>query len=205
MLCRIGNFFKGEYIAWRASFKQYKYIYLAVLASIFIGILIALSKVKVLSDKYCDGNIIILIKNGNFRYVSFYLKLAFITLFIFFLANIFSFNRVVFLFIYPFICIVTYLVIRNVFVSCYLDGLTGYLSLFALYLPLIVIFAFVFSMYLLKVYSVTVEGTVWKYCMPIKCVFRSTKKLYGKYVLISVFIEVLFSGLFFLIVNLIVK
>lgn len=205
MLCRLRNCLNGVKIGLRRLIRDNKTIILVSIASLVIGVLCALIKTKSMAQKECEGNIIILIKVDDFSYAGFYLKLLFITVCLYILGWLSGVNRVFFCINFVIIFLFTYCFLRKIFVSCYVDGWTGYLLVAILYLPLTVISVAIYSMFIAKIYSVSCAGVSWKYLTPLKCYVGSTKKIMLNYCLIAVISEFLFTTLIFVILSICCK
>lgn len=183
----------------RALYKQYKLLYIIGGICVLIGIICAFADLDSVLSKYSGGNIITKIKAEEFNVILCYFKLLFFTLSMFVLGFLLTFNFFAFCVNALIIVLYTKYFFRYALISCALDGFTGYILLIILWIPILIITAYVFITYLIKLFDIVGFTCKKTTIIPYNSYWYSTRKILLNFCGCSLLFNFLYASLLILI------
>ena len=183
-----------------------KWISVVMLVCALLGIILAFSHAEVLSIKYSDGNIITKLSSKNFNFFFFYIKTLLILSAITLLTFLLTFNFYCCLVNFVFIIVATKYYFAYVFVSCILDGFSGYLLLIVLWIPLYLVNILLFTMYIIKIFELIsypcgLKGKLR--ILPYSCYWHGTKHILLRQLYLSIIFSIIYISIIIIILSLI--
>lgn len=206
MIIRFRKYCCGTCLEIKRLILHKKWLAILMLISVLFGIILAFSKAETLALKYSDGNIITQLSAKNFNFFSFYIKtllfLSAITTIIFLL----TINFYCFMLNYILIIIATKYYFAYVFVSCILDGFSGYLLLIILWIPIYIINLILFTVYIIRLmelisYPCGFRGKLR--IMPYSCYWHGSKHILLRHLYFALILTVIYLSIIIIILSLI--
>lgn len=206
MLCRFRNYLLRIYSETKRLIKCYKWIAITALVCAFIGLIMAFSKGEALSERYSDGNMITQVSAKSFNCLTFYIKSILIVSGIGIITFLLTINFYTFLlnFILIIFYVKTYL--GYMFVSCILDGVTGYLLLFLVWIPLLIFNLLLLIILMIRLFElIDYPCNYRKACriIPYKSYWRGTKKILSRHLILSNIATFTYLSIVIIIISLI--
>ncbi len=206
MLKRFRKYCYETYIEIKRTILCKKWIAIILLICALFGVILAFSHAEVLSQKYSDGNIITQLSAKNFHFFSFYMKTVLFITSIIIVIFLLTFNFYCFLLSYVLITVATKYYFAYAFVSCMLDGFSGYLLLIVLWIPLYLIILLFFMLYIIRLTELISYPCGWKgklRIVPYSCYWHGCKHLIGRQLLYSILCAMVYISVIIIILALI--
>lgn len=183
----------------KKSVTRNKLIYIAVIVGVFFGVLCAIPDI----DGENASNIIIVISDGDFNFLFFYLKIIFFTLGGYFLCLLLTFNKIAFCFNVLTIILFTKYIVKSAVIAC-IAGWSGLILLVLLYIPLFVVNIWLFAELLCVIWNNLPCGKIMA-VFPLKYACCGIKKEFKRYFLGAILFNVLYSSLLLIIFTIIFR
>jgi hypothetical protein len=183
-----------------------------MLICVVLGILMAFSGVEKALNRDMDNNIIIKIDNGEMDYFWFFCKLLLLPIILGGVTYLLSLNCYIFLLNLPLVMIAVRFLFVGIFASCAYDGITAYILIFALWLPLLMINFLTYVVFYMRMFEI-LEPTCcrsgkFKLGMllkvkPYRYYFNYTKKACINYFVWSAIFNILYGAIILIIFSII--
>lgn len=186
----------------KCLFRENKWIAAALIISVVIAFFSSLQGIKDKAAGSSGGNIIIFINNQEFNYLLFLLKIVGMLLLLYILLIFTPHNFYLFLISFISAALVSYLLFRNAFIACIVDGFTAYVVLIFLWLPLMLISSVCYFCSVCKIYNVCGYTFLKRraICVP---AFRHLVSLISKYLIADIIACMVYYSLFVIVLTLI--
>lgn len=193
MISRFFDFLRCKIREYKRFLLKNKVLFGLSVVAALAGIIWALIDVQNDHSLRTNENIILLIYAGDFSYVGFIFKILLFSSVVYLMAVVLCCNRILFFVQFFGELLSVRFFMRAVFGSCFTTGWTGLLLLLTYYLPIVLVFVFLYGFFVCRLYNDTCAGTNIKYISPIKCTIRSCFGLFKRSILLSIGIIVLYS------------
>ena len=202
MLTKISCYFRAKIIDLKKAYKQYQFVFIAVLICFIIGIIAAIAKVETALERHQKNVLISALMDGSFNVFIFYLKLLGIPTIIFLACFLLSFNYYVFLLNFLVLALFYRSFFIFVFACCLLEGFVAYILLILLWLPIILIITAFYIKYFLSMYSLIFSCNT-KFIVSYASYWPTTRKMFFDIVLRLYLALFIYAGVFLIILSLI--
>ncbi len=190
-------------IAVKMVFNRNKFLCIAMAVATIVGIILAFSCAKPAAESADGGNVITKLSCGEFNFLIFYFQLLIFTTILYFISVLTCFNPIVFFINVPIALFVTKYFFKRAFITCFVDGFSGILTLLILYLPLLIINLLIYTVFLAELFYAACYGCSWKRITPLKCNRVALKKLLEKFVPLSLAANVIYTAVILIILAII--
>ncbi|HOO22260.1 MAG TPA: hypothetical protein PKY53_01105 [Clostridia bacterium] len=167
-----------------------------------IGLIAAIPNLDDLPNNYVQKLIVSGIQCGEFDVLMFYLKLLGFTTLLFVVCFLLSFNFYVFYLNFLAVIIYSKYYFVYAFSGCALNGFAGFVLLFLLWLPLILVIMWYYAKFFISIQSLLFTCCK-KLIVPYSCNWGAVKKMFLSIVLPVLIITFVWTGVFLIIFSLI--
>lgn len=207
MLCRLRNYIIRLYVDAKRLIKYNKWIAITATICAIIGILLAFSKAESLSSKYSDGNIITQISAKTFNCFTFYLKSLLFVSCISIITFLLTLTFCTFILNFALIILYVKTFLGYMFVSCMLDGITGYLLLFLVWLPLLIANLLLIILLMIRLFDLIGYPCNYRKAfrvIPYKIYWRGTQKILSKHLIVTNILTFTYLSIVIIIISLVI-
>lgn len=173
-----------------------------MLICFIIGLIAGLTKADASCDRYANNMLVAAIIDGSFNIFIFYIQVLSISIILFLICFLLSFNFYVFWLNYLAVIIFCRCYFAYVFASCILEGFIAYILLITLWLPLILILLCFYIKYFISMFSLVFTCNR-KLIVSYASYWPTTRKLFFNTVLYLYLVLFIYTGIFLIILNLI--
>lgn len=202
MISRIKCFINNKILDIKSAYRQYRYIYIAMLVCLCIGLIAGIASVKKDNPKFENDILIKCITDGSFKVILFYFKAFAMSSSLIIICFLLSFNYYVYFLNYLAVIFVSKCYFTYIITCCMVDGFGSVLLFITLWLPLLIIIMSIYIKFYISLLFLIFSCNK-KYIIPYSSYWCSSSKLLGKSLLQTCLTVLIYLGIFFIILYLI--